>query len=163
LQAFDDVDLVSGQHLGDDLVDADLVRDGPGHGGVVAGEQYRSQAEAAQRGDGVAAGGLDGVGDGEDTACGAVAAGHDGGLPGGLSGRSRACDLGRYAEAGLLQQCRAAGVHVMPVDHAADAEPVGAGEAGHRRQLADGVGGAAGDGLRDRVFGCDLDRAGQAQ
>ena len=49
LQAADDVDLVGGQDLGDDGVDVDLVGDGSGGALVVAGEQHRCEAEAAQR------------------------------------------------------------------------------------------------------------------
>src|SRR5699024_9058604 len=68
LQAGDDVDLVLGQNLGDDLLDADLGGDPPGDGLVVASEQDRGEAETLQAGDGLSAGGLDGVGDDEDPA-----------------------------------------------------------------------------------------------
>ena len=46
LEAADDVDLVGGEDLGDDLVDADLVGDGSGGPLVVAGEQDRVAARA---------------------------------------------------------------------------------------------------------------------
>ena len=42
LQPLDDGDLVGREHLGDDVVDADLRRDGRGGPFVVAGEQHGS-------------------------------------------------------------------------------------------------------------------------
>ena len=51
LQLLDHVGLARGQHPGDHLVDADRGRDGPGGALVVAGEQHRPQAQAAQPGD----------------------------------------------------------------------------------------------------------------
>ena len=74
LQAADDVDLVGGQDLGDDGVDADLVGDRPGGAFVVASEQHRREAEVAERADRVGAGRLDGVGDDDRGADGAVPA-----------------------------------------------------------------------------------------
>ena len=55
LEATDDVDLVGRQHLGDDVVDADLVGDRPGGALVVAGQQHRGEAEPAELGDRLAA------------------------------------------------------------------------------------------------------------
>ena len=49
LQAADDVGLVGGHHLGDDLVDADLGGDGAGGRLVVAGQQHGPQPERLQR------------------------------------------------------------------------------------------------------------------
>ena len=45
LQTCDRVDLVARQHFGDHLCDSDLVGDGAGRGGVVAGQQDRAQSE----------------------------------------------------------------------------------------------------------------------
>ena len=65
LQVADHVDLVVGQHLGDDLVDADLGGDRAGRPLVVAGEQDRLEAELAQPAHGLGRGRLDRVGDHE--------------------------------------------------------------------------------------------------
>ena len=53
LEGGDAVGLVGGQDLGDDVVDADLGRDGLGGGGVVAGHHPDLQAEGLQLGDGL--------------------------------------------------------------------------------------------------------------
>src|SRR5207249_4687010 len=45
LQPSHDADLVRGQHLGDDVVDADLSGDRLGDSPVVAGQQHRSQPQ----------------------------------------------------------------------------------------------------------------------
>jgi hypothetical protein len=66
LQALDDVDLVGGQDLGDDLVDAGLGCYHAGRRLVGSGQQYRRQAEPAEAGDGLCAGVFDRVRDDED-------------------------------------------------------------------------------------------------
>ena len=77
LQPLDHVDLVRGQHVGDDLVDADLARHRPGGAVVVAGEQHRAQPEAAQPLHGLGGGRLDGVRDHEHAPGPAVPADRD--------------------------------------------------------------------------------------
>ena len=54
--------LAVGQHVGQHAVDAHLGGDGPGRALVVAGEQDRRKPERPQLGDGLAAGGLQPVG-----------------------------------------------------------------------------------------------------
>ena len=61
LQPAHHVDLVLGQHLGDDVVDADLAGHGPCRPLVVAGEEHRGEAEAAERPHRLGRGGLPGL------------------------------------------------------------------------------------------------------
>ena len=163
LQPADDVELVLGQDLGDDLVDADLAGDRPGRGGVVAGQQDRGEAERPQLGDGLGRGGLHRVGDDEHGPGLAVPAGEDGGAPGGLGlvlGRGQ---LGAEAQAPVGQEPLPAGDDGVAVDHALDAEALGVGEGLDRRQRAELDSGGGGDGPGDGVLGGVLDRADQAQ
>ena len=51
LEASYDVDLLGGEDLGDDLVDADLGGDISGGAFVVAGEEHRAETESAETGD----------------------------------------------------------------------------------------------------------------
>ena len=60
--------LSCGRDLGDDLVDADVGRHGPGHGRVVTGEQHRGQSQGPQLTDRLAELGLTASGDDEDAA-----------------------------------------------------------------------------------------------
>src|SRR5699024_427243 len=94
LESGDDVDLVLGQDLGDDLLDADLGGDPTGHGLVVAGEQDRSETQVLQALDRLGAGGLDSVGDDEDPAGLSVPADGDDGLTFVLGRGLGGCDIG---------------------------------------------------------------------
>src|SRR5699024_5401478 len=163
LQAGDDVDLVLGQNLGDDLLGADLGGDPPGDGLVVASEQDRGAAETPQAGDGLSAGGLDGVGDGEDPACRSVrtngeyspalvlGCGHGGG------------DIGGKVLRPVGQQGLPADEHAAAVDDSLDALALDVRKVLGRGQRPDLLDCSLGDGLGDRVLGGVLQRACQAQ
>ena len=93
LQVADGVELALRGDPGTDVLDAGVVGDGAGGAGVVAGEQDRGQPEPAQSGDGLTAGGLDGVGD-ADRAARLPVPRHDGhGGARGLVGRDRRGEL----------------------------------------------------------------------
>ena len=108
----------------------DLGGDGPGRAFVVPGQQHRAQAEPGELGDRLGAGGLDGVGDDQDPADGAVPADGDrrcdrpvrrgGGRPASVASRARRPLVG--------QPGRAPGDDGVPVDDALHAEPLGRGE-----------------------------------
>src|SRR5699024_10842824 len=80
LEAGDHIHLLRRQHLGNDLVDADLGGNLTGHGLVVAGQQDRDQPQLLHRGNGLCTGGLDRVGDHQDSAGDPVPADGDDGL-----------------------------------------------------------------------------------
>ena len=99
LQAADDVGLVGRQHLGDDLVDADLGGDGAGRRLVVAGQQHGPQTERPQRGDGLGGASSLTVSATTKTAGPSVPAGGDRGLPARLGGPAGGVELGREVHA----------------------------------------------------------------
>src|SRR5699024_11583003 len=116
LQFGDLVDLLAGQHLGVDPVDADLGGDLAGDRGVVAGQQHRLQAQAVEVLDRLGAGRLDGVGDRDDPGDLPVPAGDDAGASGGLVGGLDRGELGRHLGAGLGVQGVAADGDLAAVD-----------------------------------------------
>src|SRR5699024_9053143 len=155
----DDVDLVLGQNLGDDLLDADLGGDPPGDGLVVASEQDRGEAETLQAGDGLSAGGLDGVGDDEDPAGLSVPTNGDDSLALGLGGG----DIGGKVLRPVGQQGLPADEHAAAVDDSLDALALDVRKVLGRGQRPDLLDCSLGDGLGDRVLGGVLQRACQAQ
>ena len=157
--------LAGGQHLGDDVVDADARRDGVGRRRVVAGQQDRAQPELAQLLHRLARARLDPVGDDEQRLRRAVPAGGDRGAPLGLGRRARALELGRQRErrVGAGQQRGAPGDDRAPGDRALHAEAGAAGEVLDlgRRGLQPPRGRR--DRAPDRVLGAVLQRADEPQ
>jgi hypothetical protein len=162
LQPLDDADLVGRQHVGDDLVDADLGGHCSRRRLVVAGEQHRAQAEGAQPPDGQALVGL--------TVSATTSARRTcrptrrrrrygrrrGIVDGGLQ-------RGRRAQRPVGEQLRPTGDHGVTVDHALHAEaPLAVLERLDRRQLAHPLAGGGGDGPRDGVLAGVLERTDQA-
>jgi hypothetical protein len=162
LEGGDPVGLVGRQHLGDDVLDADLAGDGLGGRGVVAGDHPYLQAEGLQLGDSLGGVRLDGVGNGDQTGQEAV---HGDVHRGGTGGR------GAGGVTGQRRGVDAEGVHVCPVadrdagrvDRGADAVSGVGGEVGRGLQgQAAGAGGGH-DGLADRVLASDLRGGDQGQ
>ena len=163
LQATHDVDLVRREHLGDDLVDADRGGHRVRGGGVVAGEQQRTEPERPQGRDRFRGGRLDRVGDGEQPARLAVP-GHEhrgpsrglGGLPGGVQ-------PGRDLDAPVGEEGGPPDLDAVAVDHAFDAQALAVRERLDRGQGAGLVARGARDRLGDRVLGRVLERARDPQ
>ena len=163
LEAPDDLDLVAGEDLGDDGVDADVVGDVSGGSFVVAGEQDGGEAQSSELADRCGAGGLDGVGDDDRRADGTVPADEHGGVAEVLGGRLGGCEFGGEGHGPVGEEPFAAGDHAVPVDDALDAEAFEVGEAVDGGECADLLAGAGGDGLGDGVLGSVLEGAGEAE
>ena len=118
------VDLPGRQHVRDDLIDPDGGRNGPGDGGVVAGEQDRPEAQRFQPGDGVRACRLRGVGHAQHGRSGAIDGGDDRRLPGRVGNRLRAYEFLGKGDAPVREQRRATDDEGMSFDRAFHAQAV---------------------------------------
>ena len=81
LEAADLGRLAVGEHVGQDALYPDLGGHSTGGALVVTGQQHRGEAEGAQFGDGLAAGGLHPVGEGDQSSCLVVPGGPYNGRP----------------------------------------------------------------------------------
>lgn len=161
-QSGDDVGLVAGQHLGLDTVDAQAAGNRVSGDLVVAGQHHHLDPFLAQRREGRRGGGLDGVGDGDESGCVAVHADDDDGRAVAAQGVGLVVEVGGVhtvagQEVGVAEEDRAT------LDDALDAAPDGGGEVGH---VGDGdpprLGGVE-DGVRERVLGGPFHTGGEAK
>jgi hypothetical protein len=161
-EPLDDPGLGVGQHVGLDLVDAELVGDGAGGGSVVAGQHDDAQAGGLQRRDRRRRRGLDRVGDADEAGRAAIDGDEDGGgavapqrLGRGLEGRDR--------DAGLGHDAAVADDQPAPIDAAGDALAGRGVEPGHRQQRQAAVDGGPHDGGAERMLAAALETGGEAE
>jgi hypothetical protein len=123
LQLGDGGGLVGWERPGDDVLNADSRRDGPGGGLAVAGQQHGVQPEPAQSRDGAGRRRLDRVGDRDGAADLTVPPGHHGDAAGFLPGPAPRGQAGRSGQAVPGEQRLAADDDRMAVDGPARPHP----------------------------------------
>ena len=165
LQPTDDGDLVGGQDLGDDVRDVHLARDVARRVRVVPGQQHRVEAEADELSDGGGAGGPHRVGHHQQATSRAVPANGDSGTSAAPRLRPGTAQVDRERLGPLLAQpVRPPGDDGVPIDHALDAQALGADEVRHGCERCIRRGDCGGrDGAADRVLRRGLERAGECQ
>ena len=163
LQSSDHVGLLRGQDIGDDLGDAHLAGHRPGGDLVVTGQQHRSEPKGFQRLDGFHAGGLHGVGHGEDGRRPAVPPRGDGRLPKSLGVVEGALQLRGQGHTPVGEESRTTHDEGMSVDDAFHAQSLAVGEPFDSREGTDLRPRCGGDRPGDGVLRGILDGTDQPQ
>ena len=154
--------LVGGQHVGEDVGDADLGGDGVGGGGVVAGDHPHLEPEGLELGDGLGGLRLDGVGHGDDGGELVV----DGDVHRGLAAaRGGIGDGGQLSgiHAGAVHHGAVADPHPAPVDGRVETVAGDGLEGVQGRQGEAGLAGVGDDGLADGVLAAALGGGDQGE